>query len=521
MEWLYGNEPIVACSSGNLENTAITVIRLSGFDNLSELNSFFDKDTQKFCPHRTIFCHLIEPCTQKRLDQVVCTYFEGPKSYNGENILEVSVHGNRLNVNRIISAFVEHGPFRKAAPGEFTYRALKNKKLSLSQVEGLDMLLNSSSNYSADQGLEVLCGEINDKYLQLEKAFLNLRSHFELNIDFAEDVGEEVAEENFHKSFYEFHSLVTELNKRIGVNSNLVLSPEIVLYGAVNAGKSSLFNLLLSNERSIVSSIKGTTRDYVSENLVYKDIEFKLIDTAGLRETENEIESEGIKRGLKKVDKAFFNVFVINPFDDINNDSDFKNTDLIIFTHCDQEGFEQRLSEFTKIIKTTPTLNVSLLGGPIEPAKSGPIEPVKSGPIEPAESGPIEPVKSGPIEPVKSGPIEPVNSGPIEPVNSGPIEPVMFYSTEKQVFTAVMDQCFTKYSTLISDKPLLVERHVDVLKALCVKSELFAKLLKSESDLGILSNEINGLAVDIAELLGTIPPDQVLGNIFENFCIGK
>lgn len=248
----------------------------------------------------------MDPDTEELVDQVVCSYFKGPNSFNGENILELSVHGNRIHVNKIIKLFVRNNIFRMAGTGEFTYRALRNNKLSLPQVEGLDLLLNASSDYSADQGLQLLCGDLNSHFLSLRSKYLDMRSHFELNMDFSEDVGEKEADFNFKQSFEALKLEIDFLYKRVGANTNFVLGPEIVLYGKVNAGKSSLFNLLLSEERSIVSSTKGTTRDYVSERLTFKDIEFKILDTAGLRKTSNQVEREGIRRGMEKVEKSFF-----------------------------------------------------------------------------------------------------------------------------------------------------------------------------------------------------------------------
>jgi tRNA modification GTPase len=500
MEWLYSNEPIIACSTGQLENTAISVIRASGFDNLMIFKGFFDKDPEKFCPHRTIFCHLLDPADSSVVDQVVCTYFKGPKSYNGENILEISVHGNRFNVAKILKLFVDSQKFRKAAPGEFTYRALKNKKLSLSQVEGLDLLLNASSSFALDQGLQILCGDVNQKYLELKELYLSLRSNFELNIDFVEDVGEEVAEQKFKEAFFAFESVVNQLYKRVGSNTAVLLRPEIALYGAVNAGKSSLFNELLSSDRSIVSDTKGTTRDYISEGISYKSVEYSLIDTAGLRTTSDEIEYEGIRRGRQKIENAFFKILVINPFEKPSKDDVIDDPDVVVFTHCDLNDFDKAVARSG--FSHHSYICVSLTG-PIEPLKSGPIEPLKSGPIEPAKSGPIEPAKSGPIEPAKRG----------------PIEPAVF--SRNQIFTVLFDAVSEKYSLLIKDQPLLLERHSDLIQKIQGKTEEFSKLLKSNEDLGIISNEINRLGVEVEELVGSLPPDQVLGNIFENFCIGK
>src|SRR5690606_27966621 len=126
------------------------------------------------------------------------------RSYNGENILELSVHGNTLNIDRILDLFVKKGGCRLASPGEFTYRALKNKKLTLSQVEGLDLFLNANSGYALDQGLSLLSGNLQEIYTELYDLFLIHKSSLELSIDFSEDIGEEAAQEYFHNSLDNF-----------------------------------------------------------------------------------------------------------------------------------------------------------------------------------------------------------------------------------------------------------------------------------------------------------------------------
>ena len=142
-QYLYDDQPIIACSTGRESNTAIALIRISGIESPEQLKVFFSKDISKIKPRFATYLDIVEG--KEVIDSIVLTYFKGPQSYNGENILELAVHGNQLNINRILDLFTKKAGLRLAKPGEFTYRALKNKKLSLSQVEGLDLLLNANS----------------------------------------------------------------------------------------------------------------------------------------------------------------------------------------------------------------------------------------------------------------------------------------------------------------------------------------------------------------------------------------
>ena len=502
------HSPIIACSTGTSSNTAIAVIRLSGFDSLDKLQPFFSFNLSKT---KKRFCHLTDIVSnQIKIDQCLMVFFPNGESYTNENVLELSVHGNQLNINRIIQIFIDHAGFRHAFPGEFTYRALQNKKLSLSQVEGLDMLLNANSNLMLSQGLDILHGDLYLQYKALFDSFIKLKGAVEISIDFSDDVGADETKSLLNRSFKQFLDLISKLKTRTEGPISSLLSPEVVLVGQTNAGKSSLFNLILKHNRSIVSPIAGTTRDYVSESIFIDGTNYLLIDTAGIRESSDVIETIGIKRGEEILSRAFFRILIINPFE---TDSTFLNKfldidfDLLIFSHGDQANFSNEISKLDlSAIKARFCYKVDLsLDG------TGPIEPVSKngGPIEPASknSGPIEPASknSGPIEPVSK------NSGPIEPVlkNSGPIEPV------------IKSHVSSKFKELSSNNPILLDRHRTCINKIYLKTIALGRDFNNIDDVAILSSEVNLLGNDLSELVGIVSPDEVLNSIFANFCIGK
>lgn len=514
MNFYTDDQPIIACSTGTNSNTAIAVIRLSGFKNLLPLQDFFSFDLAKVQSRHSHLTNII--FEGKVFDNVLLVFFPEGGSYTGENVIELSVHGNQLNVQRILELFISKAGFRAAHPGEFTYRALKNKKMSLSQVEGLDMLLNANSSLMLSQGLDILQGDLHAQYLALYDAFLKLKAAVEISIDFSEDVGAEETQKLFTDSFNKFFKLIEALKVRTEGNISSLLSPEIVLVGQTNAGKSSLFNILLKHDRSIVSNIAGTTRDYVSEVIHIGGTNFKLVDTAGIRESNDVIENIGIDRAMGILNRAFYKILVVNPYetnaDYLKKFSDI-DFDFLIVSHSDKEDFS---SENAKI--NYSEIRVQNVGKASFKNGGGSIEPVTiSGPMGPLlkDNGPIEPVSksNGPIEPVSknNGPIEPLskNIAPIEPKLSGPIEPILKAHIQE------------KFEKMTANNPILLDRHRTVINKIYSKSIDFSNNIKDLDDVAILSSEVNLLGHSLTELIGIVSPDDVLNSIFANFCIGK
>ena len=551
------NLTIISCSSGNSSDSAISIVRLSGSFELSVFDKVLGSSIINAQPRKMYRADL--KFDDVIVDDILFTYFSAPNSYTGENTLEVYCHGNRYNVDRIIKLFIENFSFiRHANPGEFTLRALKNKKMSLSQVEGLDLLINAQHSYAFSHGLSLLNGELSKQYKNLYDNYLDLRVKLELLMDFSEDVGEEEGLELFKVSFGRFKSCVLNLNSRCETNSDELLSPKVTLFGPVNSGKSTFFNQLLNTNRSIISPQEGTTRDYVSEYFDTGELKCKLLDTAGIRDAENDVEKEGIRRSFDLVKGSFYKICLINvnKYEEYIEKAAIFDADLVILTHLDTirnlDHFEIKLipnleylflcpsedfSEYTrglcisydKEVSVNPikylnngTVNIDI----VNELKSGPIEPVKSGPIEPAESGPIEPVKSGPIEPVKSGPIEPVKSGPIEPMKKvdleiGSIINKKSLNTSSDLVKLLKSHIGFKYSRIFKNEPILLNRHKVKLHEISLYVAQISDILNNESDLGIITNLLENLENSLEELIGIVNSDTVLDNVFSNFCIGK
>jgi tRNA modification GTPase len=508
---LYDDKPIIACSTGTVTNSAIGLIRLSGFESVLDFQQFFSLNLSNLKARYNHFTKILD--NENVVDEVVISFYPGPNSFNGENILEISAHGNQLNIQRIIKLFVEARIVRAAKPGEFSYRALKNKKLSLTQVEGLDLLLNANSSYMLEQGLDILQGDLHAKYSELHDSFLKLKSSVEISIDFADDVGDENCTKLLNESLTNFSKIINQLHKRIQSDMSDLTAPSVSLVGQTNAGKSSLFNILLDTDRSIVSDIAGTTRDYVSEFLSIDGNNFRLIDTAGVRETTDSIEKIGIEKAIDINSKSFFKILVINPLQ--TSADDFKKLsidhfDLVVFSHLDRAKY----SDLSSIVKMVPQAELlmfadfSVGGGSFELLGSiganGEIGSIGADVI--GSIGPVELI--GPMGAGKDGSIgAKFKSGSIGAGNE----------LEELITRLVL----RKFNKLTEDRPLLVSRHRDSVNEIYLEFVRFQENIRNINDIAIISSEVNILGTKISELVGILSPDDVLNNIFSNFCIGK
>ena len=472
----FDDRPIVACSTGLLQNSAIALIRLSGFNDFSGLAPFLIGPIEPLIrprPREAMLCHLVQG--GGILDKVILTYFKAPHSFTGENLVELGVHGNQINVQRILELFTSTKKFRLAHPGEFAYRALKNGKLSLFEVEALDLFLNASSKSVLDQANKLMGGELAQAYLALRDSFLRIKSSVELSLDFLQDVGETQARHHFSHSLQDFGENLSALRRKTRSSLSNVMSPDIVLVGRPNTGKSSLFNRFLQESRSIVSPEEGTTRDYISEYISFRDIQFRLIDTAGIREAKQEVEREGIARSIRLIEQAFFKILLVNP-------DTFSSEDLMGLQDI---HFDLVLLTFADIERPWKPLRLPLYG------HYGHIS-LRSGSIGPLS---VE-LKSGPIEP-------PATS--IGPRNLSSIEQIIA----------------DKYLKLLENDEILVPRQRALIQGCYEQFIEFQKLLEREQDMAIISSELNIIGQKIEELIGVASVEEVLEGVFSRFCIGK
>ena len=298
---------ITAPATGN-QSTAIGIVRISGPDTFSILSRFFPVEKK---PDRGIQYGNFRDNDGQIIDEVVVTCFPGPHSYTRQDTAEVSCHGSPYIVEKILGFLCEAGAVL-ALPGEFTYRAYINGRMDLAQAEAVTDLIYASSSAQHRIALNQLKGNVSRDIDQLRQQLIDFASLIELELDF----GEEDVE------FADREALLNLVDQAIGHISGLIESFElgnaikkgipVAIIGEPNAGKSTLLNALLDENRAIVSNIPGTTRDAIEDVININGILFRLIDTAGIRETGDEIEAEGVKRALNVIKKARIKLFIID-----------------------------------------------------------------------------------------------------------------------------------------------------------------------------------------------------------------
>lgn len=296
---------------------AIAVIRISGKDAIRVCNEvFFGKDLEKQ-PSHTIHLGTIRD-GEKIIDEVLLSLFKGPRSFTKENVVEISTHGSSYIVNQVLKLFVRKG-VRLAKPGEFTQRAFLNGQFDLAQAEAVADLIHSDSESSHQAALNQMRGGFSSEIQELRNQLIHFASMIELELDFSEEDVEFVSREGLRQLVERILRLVEELILSFELGNVIKNGVPTVIAGKPNAGKSTLLNALLNEEKAIVSDIAGTTRDFIEDELSLGGVIFRFIDTAGLRETTDTIEAIGVSRTQEKMRTASLILYLF----------DLSDTDLV------------------------------------------------------------------------------------------------------------------------------------------------------------------------------------------------
>ena len=295
---------IVAISTA-MGNGGIGIVRMSGEKSFEILEKIFrPKNKDAFVKGYQIkYGNIVDPRNEEIIDEVLVSYFVSPKSYTTEDMCEINTHGGMVVEKRILELCLENGA-EIASPGEFTKRAFLNGRIDLSQAEAIIDLINSKTIREARESINQLEGHLSSKIESIRQKMLDLMIAIDVNIDYPEYDEEEVTK---NKSLNELKTILEELIKlENSFNTGKVLKDGVrtVILGKTNAGKSSLLNRILKEDRAIVSNIEGTTRDTIEEFVDIEGIPLKLIDTAGIRNSSNEIEQIGIQKSKKLANSA-------------------------------------------------------------------------------------------------------------------------------------------------------------------------------------------------------------------------
>ena len=462
---MYQNDTIIALATPSGAG-AIAVIRLSGPDAIQMVDSVFKSiHAKKLSTQKTHTIHLGHIIDASRpLDEVLVSVFKNPKSYTGEDVIEISCHGSSYIQQEIIQLFVRNGA-RIANPGEFTLRAFLNAKLDLSQAEAVADLITSDNKASHQIAMQQMRGGFSNEIKALRDELLNFASLIELELDFSEEDVEFADRKQFEDLVARISSVLKHLIDSFSTGNVIKNGIPISIIGAPNVGKSTLLNALLNEDKAIVSAIAGTTRDAIEDELTIEGIKFRFIDTAGIRNTDDTIESIGIKKTFEKITQSQVVLYLLDA------------------SKVSPQTVQDFNADIRKIQEHYPDKQLIVVANKMDQADKAFIESSFVYPHTLYTSA-----KSGlGIESLKTKLLEFVNTGALR-----------------------------NNDTIITNS-----RHYDsLLKALAevqkVKQGMDAKL---SGDL--LAIDIRQALYHFGEITGEITSDDLLGNIFANFCIGK
>ncbi len=444
---------------------AIAIIRLSGEKSVNIAEKYIRMGKKQLNELEANYQQFARFENQDEIiDEVMVTRFAAPKSYTGEDMVEIACHGSVFIQHRILQMLVSAGA-RVARPGEFTQRAFMNGKMDLSQAEAVADLISSRNRMAHKVAMRQMKGEFSSKLEQLRTRLMDFTALIELELDFSEEDVEFADRKQLHELLAEVDNEVLALSKSFELGNAIKNGIPVAIVGEPNVGKSTLLNRLLNEDRAIVSEIAGTTRDVIEDTMVIDGYEFRFIDTAGIRESTNEIETKGIERALQKVSKARVVLYLFD-------------------ARADEQPIKTALERIRN--KAGTEIPVILVAN-------------------------------------KTDLLEHADRNYEQYFND---EQVISISAKENRGVETLIKLLVKEGTrgLENEDQLLVTniRHVEALQHIHEGIERITEGLENQLPGDLLSFEIRQVLDHIADITGqTITPDDVLGHIFQNFCIGK
>jgi tRNA modification GTPase len=437
---------------------AIALIRLSGKNAIDAVNAIFSRDLTQFASHTANFGRIIE--REEIVDEVVVTLYRNPASFTGEDVVEIACHGSVYIQERILELLIHQGA-RMAGPGEFSLRAFMNGKMDLSQTEAIADLISSTSKAAHKVAMHQMRGGFSEEIGALREGLIHFASLVELELDFSEEDVEFADRQQLRDLVEEVKTRVNSLLDSFKLGNVIKNGVPVAIVGSPNAGKSTLLNALLNEEKAIVSDIAGTTRDVIEDTIVLNGVEFRFIDTAGIRETQDTIENLGIQRAYDQIKKA--NVILL----------------LIDLTEMTEEFVLKQIETFEKSVNEQEQHLIPLFNK-----------------------------------------IDQVNSADYVALEG---KGLFISAKNKENLQELIEQLGNTVGTGYQGDQTIVTnaRHYEILlkcKDSLVKVE---EGLDSQIPGDLLAMDIRETLHHLGEITGTITTDDLLGNIFSKFCIGK
>ena len=449
---------------------AIAIIRLSGADAIAIAAEVFQsvsgKDITKQKTHTLHLGHIMDGA--KTYDQVLLSIFKGPNSYTGENVVEISCHGSTFIQQQIIQLLLRKGS-KMAQPGEFTLRAFLNGKLDLSQAEAVADLIASDNEASHQIAMQQMRGGFSNEIAKLREELLNFASLIELELDFAEEDVEFADRTQFHELLERIEFVLKRLIDSFAVGNVIKNGIPVAIVGEPNVGKSTLLNALLNEERAIVSDIAGTTRDTIEDELIIEGMSFRFIDTAGIRETKDVVESIGIQKTFEKIEQAQVVILLL----------DAKQLQV--------SGLKFKV-EIEKIKNKFPLKPLIVLINKVDLLPTEEVETIRKQ-LETLN------LKLETISAKQKTGIEELKNTLLSFVNTGALR---------------------NNETIVTNT-----RHYDSLLKALEEIQKVKWGLDSGISSDLMAIDIRQALFHFGEITGQVSNDELLGNIFANFCIGK
>ncbi len=304
------NDTIAAISTAQGVG-AIAIIRVSGPEAISIVQNIFSNEKLSNAKTHTIHYGFIQE-SGKNVDEVLVSVMRGPKTFTTEDTVEINCHGGISSTKKVLELVLVHGA-RMAEPGEFTKRAFLNGRLDLQQAEGVMDLISASTENARNLAMNQVCGEVSKKIKELREDTVSLLTQIEVNIDYPEyEENIEVTHQMLLMKLFDLKEKMLDLLNKSEDGQLLKTGIKTAILGLPNVGKSSLLNILLNEEKAIVTDIEGTTRDTIEGSILLNSLQFNLIDTAGIRQTNDLVESLGVEKSKKLIDTADFILFLVN-----------------------------------------------------------------------------------------------------------------------------------------------------------------------------------------------------------------
>ncbi|XQY93981.1 tRNA uridine-5-carboxymethylaminomethyl(34) synthesis GTPase MnmE [Metabacillus sp. HB246100] len=360
----------ITAISTPLGEGAIAIVRLSGEEAIQIADKLFKAPTNKRLSdvdsHTIHYGHIIDPATDKIVEEVMVSIMRGPRTFTRENVVEINCHGGLVTVNKVLQLCVQNGA-RLAEPGEFTKRAFLNGRIDLSQAEAVMDLIRAKTDRAMNVALGQMEGKLSKLVQKLRQEILETLAHVEVNIDYPEydDV-----EEMTHQMLIEKATFVkAEINKLLQTSQQGKILREglsTVIIGRPNVGKSSLLNSLVHENKAIVTDIPGTTRDVIEEYVNVRGVPLRLVDTAGIRETEDIVERIGVEKSRQVLKEADLILLVLNYNEELSNEDvklfeAVKGMDVIVIVNKTDLHQQINLEKVKELAGDGPVVTTSLL----------------------------------------------------------------------------------------------------------------------------------------------------------------